>query len=282
MNAALAAIGEMGEDDVLAAAAACADTIRAAEAELLHLAYQWAILHHPDRLDPTESGLPGREKGRRYGGDGTPEVCEFAAAELGARIGRSPYAAAALMADGRISWSRFEALVEAKIAQADPETARAKEEAASKATFARKVRAEAHGMGTFMVRADIATIDQIGAAVTAGEASLVEAMPFSSSLSRTKQIDHTVAYDEGGESGVGNYGPMTRFHHRIKTHGDWQVKQPFPGIYIWRDPHGARYLVDHTGTRRLRGDPTQPPPQVIEIWRTTDTHLELDWPSSSS
>jgi len=49
---------------------------------------------------------------------------------------------------------------------------------------------------------------------------------------------------------VGNYGPMTTFHHRIKTHGRWQLKQPFPGIYLWRDPHGAFYLVDHTGTRR--------------------------------
>ena len=52
-------------------------------------------------------------------------------------------------------------------------------------------------------------------------------------------------------SGVGNYGPMTTTHHRIKTHGRWQVQQPFPGIYLWRDPHGATYLVDHTGTRRL-------------------------------
>jgi hypothetical protein len=45
---------------------------------------------------------------------------------------------------------------------------------------------------------------------------------------------------------------MTVSHHRIKTHGGWQVQQPFPGIYLWRDPHGGHYLVDHTGTRRLR------------------------------
>ena len=29
------------------------------------------------------------------------------------------------------------------------------------------------------------------------------------------------------------------------------MKQPFPGIYVWRDPYGATYLVDHSGTRRL-------------------------------
>lgn len=44
---------------------------------------------------------------------------------------------------------------------------------------------------------------------------------------------------------------MTRHHHRIKAHGPWAVQQPFPGIYLWRDPHGAVYLVDATGTRRL-------------------------------
>ena len=62
MSAARAA---MGEDDVLAAAEACAETIREAEAELLRLAYQWAIIHDPDRLDPAEAALPGRERARR-------------------------------------------------------------------------------------------------------------------------------------------------------------------------------------------------------------------------
>ena len=87
-----------------------------------------------------------------------------------------------------------------------------------------------------------------------------DTFPFSPSTSRTMQIDHTEPYvpkrsrrdHAGGQSRVGNYGPMTTTHHRIKTHGGWQVKQPFPGIYLWRDPHGAFYLVDHTGTRKNR------------------------------
>jgi hypothetical protein len=45
---------------------------------------------------------------------------------------------------------------------------------------------------------------------------------------------------------------MSTPHHRLKTHGRWQVEQPFPGIYVWRDPYGELYLVDHTGTRSLR------------------------------
>jgi hypothetical protein len=84
-----------------------------------------------------------------------------------------------------------------------------------------------------------------------------DTFPFSTSLSRSQQIDHTIAYQHGaaakgtGQSRVGNYGKLTILHHRIKTFAGWTVHQPFPGIYLWRDPFGALYLVDHTGTRRL-------------------------------
>jgi hypothetical protein len=191
------ALEAMGEEQLLAYADTCAETIRHGEVELLRVAYQWAVVHDPSRLDPGQADLPGREKARRLGGEGTPEVCEFAAAELGARIGRSPYAAAQLMADaldlhhrhprlwarvqagevrasyarhvvsktreltpdqagyvdaavvesadGRIPWTRFEALVEAKVAAAAPELARQKEQTASRATFAKKLRTEPTG-----------------------------------------------------------------------------------------------------------------------------------------
>ena len=81
-----------------------------------------------------------------------------------------------------------------------------------------------------------------------------DTFPWGSSTTRTMQIDHTQPYDPGGPPGqsrIGNYGPMTTVHHRLKTHAGWQVRQPFPGIYLWRDPHGGHYLVDHTGTRHL-------------------------------
>jgi hypothetical protein len=88
-----------------------------------------------------------------------------------------------------------------------------------------------------------------------------------------------------------NYSPLGRFHHRVKTHGDWQLRQPFDGIYIWRDPYGAYYLVDHTGTRRTSAPPrrtrrrrprsdTRPGPRhqhaVIHIHHT-NTVIELDF-----
>ena len=44
---------------------------------------------------------------------------------------------------------------------------------------------------------------------------------------------------------------MTPFHRRTRTFGPWQLRQPFPDVYLWRDPHGALHVVDHTGTRRL-------------------------------
>jgi len=87
-----------------------------------------------------------------------------------------------------------------------------------------------------------------------------DTFPFSSSLSRSHQIDYTEPYRHGpsavgaGQSKLGNYGPMTTTHHRIKTFGAWAVQQPFPGVYVWRDGHGAFYLVDHTGTRQLGRD----------------------------
>jgi hypothetical protein len=84
-----------------------------------------------------------------------------------------------------------------------------------------------------------------------------DVFPYANSLSRAKEIDHTEPWhppDQAGppdQSRIGNYGPMTKRNHRIKTHGRWQVRQPFTGIYLWRDPHAAYYLVDQTGTRRL-------------------------------
>jgi hypothetical protein len=430
----------MSEEDLLDFADARAEEARRAEVDLLRAAYQWSVLHDPDRLDPRTSAQPGREDWRMFGGAGTPRVTEFAAAELGARIGRSTYAAAQLIADaqdlhhrlpqlwsrvqagevrasyarhvtartrdlseaeaahvdaevapyadGRIPWSRFEALVTGKVAAAAPALTRRREEARAEARFAKKCHGEAHGMATFMVRADVATIEQIDAAVTriadgltetmphaeiddrrvravllmanpgatpdtplpdllphvqlylhcydgpttltadgqptggvarveghgpvteawinrvlgtsahvkvqpvldlAGQAPVdayeiperhrravhlmtpADTFPFASCTSRQMQVDHTVPHSAGGPSGVGNYGPMTTTHHRIKTHAGWQVQQPFPGIYVWRAPQGTFYLVDHTGTRRLRQPDSSP---AIDLFRR---YLRLEY-----
>ena len=69
-----------------------------AEGRELVLAAAWADLHPAEAVEPRPV-LPGMERARRYGGDGTPEAGEFAAAELAVLTGRSLAAAATLVAD---------------------------------------------------------------------------------------------------------------------------------------------------------------------------------------
>jgi len=278
---------------------------------------------------------------------------ELSAAEAGWVDGE-----VAEIADGRLAWSRFEAVVEGKVAAASPELAKVKEEAAATDRFIRVARVNKHGVATLTVRDHAAAImgavagievvaqaleDRMpdstttdrrlaafalltnpdahpdlgagpvkpkvqiilhctpdssiarmeghgpvtiayvrhlvehiacrvtvqpvidlnqGAAVDAYEipnrlretVHLIhpgDVFPFAANLSRKVDIDHQVPFGEGGPTSTDNLGPLTRTHHRIKTHGGWQVRQPFPGIVIWRDPYGAHYLVDRTGTRRV-------------------------------
>jgi hypothetical protein len=80
--------------------------------------------------------------------------------------------------------------------------------------------------------------------------------PYATATGRL-ELDHTIAYTPPacggppGQTGVHGLGPFTRFEHRIKTHGRWQVRQPEPGVWIWRSPHGGHYLVTNTGTQNL-------------------------------
>ena len=81
--------------------------------------------------------------------------------------------------------------------------------------------------------------------------------PWCTNLSRRKDLDHVTPYlppEEGGppgQTGPDNLAAPCRRHHRLKTHGGWSYTMPEPGIYLWRSPHGRRYLVDHTGTTNL-------------------------------
>ncbi len=92
--------------------------------------------------------------------------------------------------------------------------------------------------------------------------SPVDCFPYATSTSRTGDLDHTTPYrppDQGGPPGqtrIGNLGPLTRRHHRTKTFGRWTLNQVWPGVFVWRSPHGHHYLVDHTGTSRAQPWPT--------------------------
>ncbi|MGI8702268.1 MAG: DUF222 domain-containing protein [Nocardioidaceae bacterium] len=91
--------GELDELDATTAldrAAALQRRINLAEAEQLALAAHWADLHAACRQNGT---TPGGERLVQRGGDGTPEVAEFAAAELGSVIAVSKGSAGFLIAD---------------------------------------------------------------------------------------------------------------------------------------------------------------------------------------
>ncbi|GAB3914661.1 hypothetical protein GCM10011575_41180 [Microlunatus endophyticus] len=78
--------------------------------------------------------------------------------------------------------------------------------------------------------------------------------PWSTTVSRRTDLDHTVPYRSAGPPGqtwVGNLGPLGRHEHRVRTHGGWQVCQPAPGTYLWRSPYGYVYVVNQTGTHAL-------------------------------
>ena len=88
--------------------------------------------------------------------------------------------------------------------------------------------------------------------------------PWTASGTHAVDADHTDPYvplHAGGGPGqtrLDNLGPLVRFGHRVKTHGrGWRHRQPSPGVYLWRTPHGYWFRVDRTGTHALGRDPTE-------------------------
>ncbi|HET6653764.1 MAG TPA: DUF222 domain-containing protein, partial [Nocardioides sp.] len=89
------------------------------------------------------------------------------------------------------------------------------------------------------------------------------AFPYSSATGHRMDLDHTIPWvstgsttDSTGPPGqtrIGNLGKLTRFEHRVKTHGKgWRHRQPEPGVHHWRTPTGHQFTVDHTGTHPAR------------------------------
>ncbi|HEU4513603.1 MAG TPA: hypothetical protein VFR87_10915, partial [Nocardioidaceae bacterium] len=78
-----------------------------------------------------------------------------------------------------------------------------------------------------------------------------------------------------GQTAMGNLGLLTRFAHRVKTHGRWSLREPTPGVFEWRSPHGYRFRVDHHGTHYLGKNPdvqhdAAPEPQAAEDRSSVD------------
>ena len=56
------------------------------------------------------------------------------------------------------------------------------------------------------------------------------------------QVDHALAWGDGGATSPDNLGALCVRHHQLKTHGDWQILASRPdGSCTWRSPAGRRY-----------------------------------------
>jgi hypothetical protein len=55
------------------------------------------------------------------------------------------------------------------------------------------------------------------------------------------QVDHTVAWAQGGCTCEDNLGTLCWSHHRLKTLCGWSLQQPKPGYFVWRSPVGQRF-----------------------------------------
>lgn len=89
---------------------------------------------------------------------------------------------------------------------------------------------------------------------------------------RPPDHDHTAPYERGGppgQTGDHNDSPLTRHHHRAKTHGGYEVHQLGPNRWIWRTPHGLCRLVTATGTTSLS-------PVEFHLRSRLDPEIRLD------
>ena len=97
-----------------------------------------------------------------------------------------------------------------------------------------------------------------------------DVFPYAVNTGRHKDIDHPTPYrpprgnpgdplrspldnppGPPGQTGLHNAAPMTRHHHRLKTHAAWNLTQLAPSTYLWRSPHHHHWIVDPTGTYRI-------------------------------
>ncbi|MEI6362054.1 MAG: HNH endonuclease signature motif containing protein, partial [Actinomycetes bacterium] len=74
----------------------------------------------------------------------------------------------------------------------------------------------------------------------------------------TCQVDHAVAWDDGGRTDLANLGALCTRHHQLKTHAGWDVLASRPdGSCSWRSPGGRPY--EHAARPVLPAESPPPP-----------------------
>jgi hypothetical protein len=56
-------------------------------------------------------------------------------------------------------------------------------------------------------------------------------------------LDHTIAYEDGGITCQCDLAPLCRRHHRMKQTQQWTLEQVSPGVMAWLTPAGRRYIT---------------------------------------
>ncbi len=82
----------------------------------------------------------------------------------------------------------------------------------------------------------------------------VEAFAHANRSSRRTDMDHPVPYNPGGPPGQTrdtNAAPLSRTHHRAKTHAGWTVHQHGLDRHYWRTPHGLYRETGPAGTHPI-------------------------------
>jgi len=106
--------------------------------------------------------------------------------------------------------------------------------------------------------------------------------PYSTTRSRSCDLDHTREYVPGGPRGQtrpSNLGPFGRREHRPKTFSRLYVRQRAPGVFEWTTPLGYHYRVDQSGTHSLDPpiDPVETPdPSLVET-SLLNTIIDYGW-----
>jgi hypothetical protein len=61
-----------------------------------------------------------------------------------------------------------------------------------------------------------------------------------------RDLDHTLAWDQGGLTCECDLAPLCRHHHRCKQALGWHLEQPEPGVLVWRTLSGRTYVTTPT------------------------------------
>jgi len=59
-------------------------------------------------------------------------------------------------------------------------------------------------------------------------------------------LDHTIAWQQGGLTCECDLAPLCRHHHRCKQAQGWRLEQPEPGVLVWHTPAGRTYVTGPT------------------------------------